>query len=93
MESDRRLIIETSGFLPTLWGAANGVDSSSDKSLVENYHLAKDGMSIEISITVTNPVHLVEPVTVVGVYFKDEDREFVETPCDLEAASLHLTVE
>ena len=89
MELDRRLIIETSGFLPTLWGAADGVDSSSDKSLVENYHLAKDGMSI----TVTNPVHLAEPVTVVGVYFKDEDREFVETPCDLEAASLHLTVE
>ena len=58
-------------------------------AMIPNAACAKDGMSI----TVTNPVHLAEPVTVVGVYFKDEDREFVETPCDLEAASLHLTVE
>jgi hypothetical protein len=91
--SDRHLIVETSGFLPTLWGTVNGVDSSSEKSLVENYYLADDGMSIEISITVTDPVHLVEPVTVVGGYFKHEDREFVETPYDPGAASRHLTVE
>ncbi len=92
-ETDRHLIVETSGFLPTLWGTANGVDSSAKKSLVENYYLAEDGLSIEIAITVTDPVYLNEPVTLVGGYFKDENREFVETPCDPEAASRHLTVE
>lgn len=92
-DAERHLVVETSGFRPTLWGIVNGVDSSAEKSLVENYYLAEDGMSIEISITVTDPVFLNEQATIVGGYFKDENREFVETPCDPQAASRHLTVE
>jgi hypothetical protein len=92
-ESERHLVIETANFLPTRWGNANGVDSSAEKTVVEDYVLADDGMSIEISITITDPVYMNKPAVVTGGYIKDYNRDFVETPCDPEAASRHLSVE
>lgn len=92
-QSERHLVIESWGFLPTRWGNANGVDSSAEKTVVEEYVLSEDGMSMEIKITLTDPVYINEPVVVSGGYIKDENRAFVETPCDPTAASRHLSAE
>ena len=92
-ESDRHLIVETDGFLPTRWGNANGIDSSEHKRLIENYVLSEDGMAMEISYTIEDPEYLTEPVTVSGRYLKGPNRDFVEFGCDPESASRHLSVE
>lgn len=92
-ESPHHLVVETTGFLPTRWGNANGIDSSEQKKVVENYYLAEDGMSVEISYTIDDPVYMTEPVTLTGGYFKQVDRQFEKLGCDERAASRHLEVE
>lgn len=92
-ESERHLVVETSNFLPTPWGNANGIDSSEQKKVTENYYLAEDGLSIEISYTIEDPVFLTAPATVTGGYFKSKNREFEKVGCDQRAASRHLEVE
>jgi hypothetical protein len=92
-ESDNHLVIETNNFLPTKWGSANGVNSSDQKSVVEHYWLADDGMSKSFSFTITDPLYLTEPATVSGNFNKAQNRDLIETACDPAAASRHLTVE
>lgn len=92
-ETEHHLVIETNNFLPTKWGSSNGVDSSDQKSVVEHYRLSEDGLVVEFSFTITDPVYLAEPATVSGNFNKSRNRDFVETGCDPEAASRHLTVE
>lgn len=89
-ESDRHLIIETENFLPTKWGLANGIDSSDQKHMTEQYSLTEDGMFIDVSYTLTDPVYLLAPVTVTGQYRKAESREFTPVPCDPDTARRHL---
>ena len=91
-KADNHLVIETNNFLATQWGSARGVNSSEEKSVLEEYVLAEDGLSIEITVTVTDPVYLSAPGVASTAYIKDENREFEETPCDPESASRHLTV-
>lgn len=91
VEKDGTLIVETSGFEPTPWGIARGVDSSAQKHSVERYKLDADGLGISASYTITDPVYLTAPYTVTGRYKKVADYEFpVEPPCDPEIASRHL---
>ena len=91
VEKDGTLIIETSGFEPTPWGVARGVDSSAQKRSIERYKLDPDGLGISASYTITDPVYLTAPYTVVGRYKKVADYEFpAEPPCDPEVASRHL---
>ncbi len=91
IEQDGTLIVETSGFEPTPWGIARGVDSSAQKRSVERYKLNADGLGITASYTITDPVFLTAPYTVNGQYKKVADYEFpVEPPCDPEIASRHL---
>ncbi len=92
-ESERHLVVETVGFLPTRWGNANGIDSSEQKRVVEHYVLAEDGLAMELSYTIEDPIYLTEPVTATGRFLKGPNREFIEFGCDPEAASRHLTVE
>jgi hypothetical protein len=89
-ESERHLVIETDNFLPTRWGLANGIDSSDQKLMIEHYRLTDDGMFIDISYTLTDPVYLEEPVTVTGQYRKAESREFMPVECDSATARRHL---
>lgn len=91
-KSDRHLVIETNNFLPTRWGSANGVDSSAQKSVIEEYALAEDGLTMELTVTITDPVYLAAPGVSTAGYIKDESREFVESGCDPNAASRHLSV-
>jgi hypothetical protein len=91
VDKDGVLIIETSGFAPTPWGIARGVDSSAQKRSVERYKLDADGLGISASYTITDPVYLTAPYTVVGRYKKVADYEFPEEPpCDPVTASRHL---
>jgi hypothetical protein len=91
IEQDGTLIVETSGFEPTPWGIARGVDSSAQKRSVEHYKLEADGLGISASYTITDPVYLTAPYTVVGRYRKVADYDFpVEPPCDPATASRHL---
>lgn len=90
LQSDRHVTVETSNFLPTKWGLANGIDSSAQKVMTEEYRLTEDGMFIDISYTLTDPVYLTEPVTVTGRYRKAESREFTPVPCDPDTAKRHV---
>ena len=92
-ESKRHLVVETTGFLPTPWGNANGIDSSEQKKVTEHYHLAEDGLSMEIRYTIEDPVYLTEPATATGGYFKAKSRAFEKLGCDQRTASRHLEVE
>jgi hypothetical protein len=90
LHSENHLTIETRNFLPTKWGLGNGIDSSDQKVMTEEYRLVDDGMFIDISYTLTDPVYLTEPVTVTGRYRKAESREFTPVPCDADTAKRHV---
>ena len=55
--------------------------------------LQADGLTIDYSYMITDPVYLTEPLTRAGVLRKEPDREFVNEPCDPEISSLHLSVD
>ena len=55
--------------------------------------LQPDGLAIEYSHVISDPVYLTEPITRSGVLHKEPDREFVNEPCDPQISSLHLTAE
>ena len=92
-DNGKVLIVETTNFLPTTWGIAEGVDSSSQKRVVERYRMTNQGMRMQISIRVEDPVVLGEPLMLYGVYDKRADREFFHSPCDPETAKEHLKYE
>jgi hypothetical protein len=89
-ESDGTLVIETDGFAYTPWGNARGLDSSTEKRVVERYELSADGYGMDVSYTVTDPVYLLEPFTVRGQYRKTADIEFVAEQCEPGIARRHL---
>jgi len=91
---DGVLIVDTAGFVATPWGIGDGLDSSEQKHLVEEYRLAEGGHVLEISYTVTDPVFLSAPYTRTHVKRLVPDYEL--TPyenCDPEAAGMHLKLE
>jgi hypothetical protein len=90
IESDGTLVIETDGFAYTPWGNARGLDSSTEKRVVERYKLTADGYGMDVSYTVTDPVYLSEPFTVRGQYRKTADIEFVAEQCEPGVARRHL---
>lgn len=90
IEPDGTLVIETTGFAPTRWGNARGLDSSAAKSVTERYRLTEGGYAMSVSYTIDDPVYLTEPVTVSGEYAKSSDFEFVAEVCDPATARRHL---
>ena len=85
-----QLVVETTNFVADRWGSHTGVDSSAEKRLLEGFSLANEGMALEVSITITDPVFLAEPVTFDHYFRKLADRELVEAPCTLESSTLYL---
>ena len=92
-EPDGTLVVETTGFAPTAWGATRGLDSSEQKRVTERYRLTEDGFGMQVSYTIEDPVYLAEPATQEGSYRKVLDHEFSNVPCDPETARRHLTFE
>ncbi|MDG2175654.1 MAG: DUF6152 family protein [Gammaproteobacteria bacterium] len=84
------LIVETSNFTADVWGAHTGIDSSDQKHLIERFNLSDDGLAIELTITLTDPVYLAKPVTFTHQWIKTIDRELVQTPCTMESAQLWI---
>jgi len=94
IEGSGALVIETTQFGRTRWGNARGIDSSDQKKVTERYLLADDGLGMDISYTIEDPVYLTEPMTVTGRYRKVADYDFPEEPpCDPETSSRHLEFE
>lgn len=89
-ESDGTLVIETDGFAHTPWGNARGLDSSTEKRVVERYKLTADGFGMDVEYTVTDPVYLLEPFTVRSQYRKTADIAFVTERCERDTARRHL---
>ncbi len=87
------LTFTTTQFVADEWGLTRGVDSSAQKQVSARYTLLEDGTTIEFEYTVTDPVYLTAPKTVTGVLLKEPDRPFIDEPCDVENATLHLTPE
>ncbi|MDE0006362.1 MAG: DUF6152 family protein [Rhodospirillaceae bacterium] len=92
-EAAGTLVVETTGFAPTRWGTARGLDSSAQKRVIERFRLADDGFGMEVSINVEDPEYLVAPYTREGGYNKVRDHEFSDVPCDLDTARRHLQFE
>ncbi|MEO6185572.1 MAG: DUF6152 family protein [Steroidobacteraceae bacterium] len=93
-EADGTLVVETSGFSPQPWGIGSGVDSSAQKRIVERYRLINNGMGLELSYTVEDPVYLTAPLTATGTFTKSPDSNFAPQPrCDLKAARQHIAFE
>jgi hypothetical protein len=84
------LIVETSNFTADVWGAHTGIDSSDQKHIIERFNLSDDGLGIELTITLTDPVYLAQPVTFTHQWIKTFDRELVQTPCTMESAQLWI---
>lgn len=87
---DGDLVVETSNFTADTWGGHTGIDSSIHKHLIERFSLTEDGLGILLTITLTDPVYLSEPVTFTHRWVKMPDRELVQTPCTEESALLWL---
>jgi hypothetical protein len=89
-ESDGTLVVETTGFAPTRWGNARGLDSSAEKRVTERYELTGDGYKMSVAYTIEDPVYLAEPFTLEGEYQKSADYTFVDEPCDKATAHRFL---
>ena len=90
-DKDGSLVVDTVGFPSAVkWGLAPSVDSSKHKHVVERYSLNEDGLGMEFTVTVEDPLYLTEPVTLHGTYIKTHDYDIGRYDCDLEAASKNL---
>jgi hypothetical protein len=87
---DDVLVVETDGFIADRWGNHTGVDSSAQKHLVERFKLTDGGLSLEIQITITDPVYFTKPVVVDYYMNKIRDRDLVQSTCTLENARLFI---
>jgi hypothetical protein len=88
------LVVDTSGFSAQPWGNASGLDSSTQKHVVERYRLINGGLGLELSYTVTDPVYYTRTVENMGTFTKSADSEFAKQPkCDLKAAQQHIQFE
>jgi hypothetical protein len=84
------LVVETTNFVADRWGIHTGVDSSAQKHLIERYALSNGGLSLDVLMTVTDPVYLSEPVDIDYHLAKIPDRELIQVPCTRESARLFL---
>jgi hypothetical protein len=84
------LVIETTNFVADRWGTHTGVDSSEHKHLIERFRLADGGLALEVTMIVTDPVYLTEPVEIQHYLSKLPDRELLRVPCTPESARLFL---
>ena len=87
---DGDLVVETANFVPDAWGNHTGIDSSDRKHLLERFSLTDGGLGLLLTITLTDPVYLSEPVTFTHKWVKVPDRELVQTPCTRESAQLWI---
>ena len=85
------LVVETTNFIVDEWGTRAGLDSSSQKHLLERYSLSDDGMILKIFMTVTDPVYLTEPMDIDYSMDKQIDRELVRAPCSKEGAAMFIS--
>ena len=92
-EGDRAIVFEVKNYAAAKWGLGRGLDSSDQKHVSGRLELQIDGLAIDYTYLITDPVYLTEPITRGGVLRKEPDREFVNEPCDPEISSLHLTLE
>ncbi len=84
------LVVETNNFIDDDWGIHTGISSSSEKELVERFTLYNDGLNLKAEITVTDPVYLTKPHTFSHHWRKLPDRDVIQAPCTMEAATLYL---
>lgn len=92
-EDARTIVFEVRNYAATKWGLDRGLDSSDEKHVSGRMELQADGLAINYSYVITDPVYLTEPLNRGGVLRKEPDREFVNEPCDPEISSLHLSVD
>jgi len=84
------LVVETNNFVDDDWGMHTGISSSKEKQLVERFTLYNDGLNLKADITVTDPVYLTQPHTFSHHWRKLPDRDVIQAPCTMEAATLYL---
>lgn len=91
---DDVLIVDTIGFVPTRWGIWDGLDSSSQKRVVERYTLEDDGYRLRVEFTVTDPEYLSAPWSQTHVKRYVPGYAITEyEQCDPESARQHLMME
>ncbi len=83
------LVIDTVAFSPDLSGVARNVPSSVGKHTVERLSLSEDRTRLRYEVTMTDPVYLSEPATLVQQWYHRPDLEFAPSfePCDDDVAA------
>lgn len=89
-EDERTLVFAITDFAPTTWGNGRGIDSSDQKEIHGRMILAEDGMSIDVSFEIRDPVYLTEPIHRRGTLLIEPDRDLILEPCDPGNSSIHL---
>ncbi len=95
LDGEGALHLETRNFIDDAWGNYRGLDSSTEKVVREKYVLAADGLSMNLELTVEDPVYLTEPYTEQWKLVKgpNYDGDLAKQDCDLESAGRHLEFE
>ncbi len=93
MEGDRTIVFEVTNYAADKWGLGRGLDSSDRKHVDGRLELYPDGLSVDYTFVLSDPVYLTEPITRSGILRKQPDRAFANEPCDPEISSLHLDFE
>lgn len=81
------LVVDTRNFTDTIYA---GLESGSEKNLVERFSLAEDGKSINYNFNLQDPEYLAEPVTATYRWDYRPDLEPSGVECDLESAGRYL---
>lgn len=87
------LVIETTNFVDDRWGTYTGVDSSAQKHLTERLRLSDNGLEMDMTITVIDPVYFTEPVVIEHKLRKLADRDLFQAECSRESAEMYLQAE
>jgi hypothetical protein len=85
------LHVQTSNFVAEDWALFWGIDSSDQLSMIERYWLSADGRRLNVEFTITDPVMLREPVTLLHQWKKVTDSPIAHAECSLENANFFIT--
>jgi hypothetical protein len=80
------LVIDTVGFAPHHSGLAPGAPSGPRKHMVERLSLTEDGLHLRHELTLEDPDHLAEPVSIDALWDHRPDLEPSSPACDPENA-------
>jgi hypothetical protein len=82
------LVVETNGVEPDRYHELQGGGHSAEARFVERYAIAEEPRRLELELTVTDPVTLLQPHVIHKVWLATPDAQLAQTGCDTAGAVL-----